>query len=149
VHNIAIKLRALRVDEHTSSAERLARRAAAELLVSQADRVECALLLQLFMVSLIAKDASLMVSFRACALNDSQCGGFTPMAQTATHCGIAVLPGDGGEQDPATAPQQGFMYTVGLIDLGLKALDKLWRKELEEDEVCATAEAVLGHAAEC
>jgi hypothetical protein len=142
-------LRALRVDEHTSSTERLARRTAAELLVAQAGREECALLLQLFMVSLIAKDASLIVSFRACALNDGRCGGLTATAQTATHCGIAVLPGDGGEQDSVMAPQQqGFQYTVGLIDLGLKALDKLWKKELEEDEVCAAAEAVLGHASE-
>jgi hypothetical protein len=150
VCNIVLKLRALRIDEHTPSAERLARCAAAELLVSVADREECALLLQLFMVSLIAKDASVMVSFQACAPGDCQGSSLAAKAQTAAHCGIVTIPAAACAGDivvaqaPALGPQRGFLYTVGLIDVGLKALDKLWAKELEEDAVCAAAEAVLG-----
>jgi hypothetical protein len=158
--DISQRLRELRICESTPDEQWTAHRTLATELVHRATLEECAHLLQLFMIALVARDASVVLALKRVVTTNS-----TPdfVAQTLTHCGIVRVPKQGAgsnaqcsdsmstscvnERD-AAAGDVSYAYTVGVIDLGLKALDKLWQKDLEEDAICqnATLPAVQARA---
>jgi hypothetical protein len=149
--DISQRLRELRISESTPDKQWTAYRARATELIQRATLEECAHLLQLFMIALIARDASVVLALKRVATTYS-----TPdfVAQTLAHCGIVRVPKQGAESNTqcsdsmtincgteadTAAGDVCYAYTVGVIDLGLKALDKLWQKDLEEDAICQNA----------
>jgi hypothetical protein len=157
---ISQRLRELRICESTTDEQWTANRTVATGLVQRATLEECAHLLQLFMIALVARDASVVLTLKRVVTTDST-PDFVP--QTLPHCGIVRVPQQGAESNTqcsdsmtincgteadTAAGDVSYAYTVGVIDLGLKALDKLWQKDLEEDAICqnATLSAVLARA---
>jgi hypothetical protein len=149
--DISQLLRELRISENTTDEQWTANRTVATGLVQRATLEECAHLLQLFMIALIARDASVVLALKRVVTTDS-----TPdfVAQALTHCGIVRVPRQGAENNAQCSDSMStscgnevdtaagdvcYAYTVGVIDLGLKALDKLWQKDLEEDAICQNA----------
>lgn len=144
VHQLAM----LRVDSSMSPEQRSRQRCAAQTLLDACSAEQCTLLLQLWMAALVAKDASVIVTLQACTVATEEVAGSSDRTEGTTlhvatqsdaHCGVVT------EQTsrPAdlNAVEQTFrcVYSVGVIDLGLKALDKVWSKDLDEDEVCSLA----------
>eukprot|EP01032_Pedospumella_encystans_P019498 gene19498-22166_t len=130
-------LYALRVTSHTSEDEQRVRLTQAQEVVGQATSEQCLHLMKMWMLALIAKDASVMVTVRRTHVSTlpqpgRQVGDMWISLQSPTHCGtvfhVDKLMDDLG--------YEGFVYTVGLIDLGLKSLDKVWKKAAEDAIVC-------------
>ena len=138
--SIVAELRSLRVNETTPWQIRTECRSRAEDLVNSASLEQCALLLQLWMVALIAKDASVVATLKRVVMvgHEGEHSTGVKRKQTPTHCGLVTL--SKSEQcDDALH----YIYSLGLIDVGLKGLDKMWGKELQEDEVCAAARCIF------
>jgi hypothetical protein len=145
--DISQRLRELRICASTTDEQWATHRALAIELVQCATLEECAHLLQLFMIALVARDASVVLALKRVVTTDST-PDFVP--QTLTHCGMVRVPKQGAESNTqcsdsmtincgnegATTGGVCYAYTIGVIDLGLKALDKLWQKDLEEDAIC-------------
>lgn len=154
------RLALLRVDACMSAEKRDRHRRAAVDMLNACSAEQCALLLQLWMVSLVAKDASVIVTMQACApvdhppifetksmcyscrdrdSGDSGAVQVRVIKQSDTVCGIVS---ESTLQRDTTADASAVfrcVYTVGVIDLGLKSLDKAWKKELDEGYVCFSA----------
>ena len=156
-------LAALRVHESMARQELDSRRAAAEKLLAQATPQQCALLLQMWMVALVARDASVITTLKraegasalhahskAQVISDSKDFRCNVICQDETHCGVVQLcvpttaAAAGAEPNSASVT---FVYSVGVIDIGLKALEKVWKKDVEDAEICAicTNEELLAH----
>jgi hypothetical protein len=140
--SIVDKLRALRVSEHTTDEECECRRRQATELIQLATTEECAHLLQLFMVALVARDVSVVVALQPASALPAHAGqnGSGITLETAKKCGIVhnrmIPPGPWSEREC-------ILYSIRILDLRMKSLDKLWKKDLEEDAICAAAEKAL------
>lgn len=136
-----LKLRQLRVSHDTPIEIRDNYRTAAKNIISIASMDTCALLLQLFMVSLVAKDASVIITMKRCDPVIADVLPFVSVPQNLQNCGVFVTPTHNSDTRNCTnTPDTDiYAYSVRAIDVGLKSLDKLWRKEDEEDEVCMAA----------
>lgn len=136
--SFARTLFALRLSPQMNEAERRIQLTRAFEAVGRASAEQCLYVLQLWMLALIAKDASVMVTVRrirasALPLPGRQVGDMWVSPQSPTHCGTVYHNLKLHNCDTGCA---GFVYTVGLIDLGLKSLDKVWRKAAEDANVC-------------
>lgn len=136
--SIVQALHALRITSHMSEEEHRVRLAQAHEVISQATSEQCLHLMKMWMLALIAKDASVMVTARrihvpALPQPGRQVGDMWVSLQSPTHCGTAFHADQKLMDDLG---YEGFVYTVGLIDLGLKSLDKVWKKAAEDANVC-------------
>jgi len=107
--------------------------AASHALVALLTSDECALLLNLWLLALSAKDASVMVAFRQVQLPGP--GQERHVHQTESHSGFVVS---------STSSCTGtYAYSLSLIDIGPKAIQKCWNKRSEEEAICAAYRAML------
>lgn len=136
---IARQLANLSVFANTAEDEKALRLQQARDVVGRASAQQCLFLLQMWMLSIIAKDASIVVTFRRVRLAALDAAGkrvcnMCVTAQTPTHCGTVVCLSP--QEQPNDGSYAGYAYTVGVIDIGMKSLDKAWKKAKEDDHVC-------------
>lgn len=143
-----------RVDEYTSLADKATRLNAAMGLAGALSMEECLLLLKLWMMALVGKDASVIVAVEEMTgYYDHECpadeelklASMEPFVvlrhQTTDSAGIVRV-----HTDCCTNAPRYFAYNLTLIDIGLKSIDKVWTKSAEESEisrVCEEAEKYL------
>lgn len=133
----ARELIALNISEEDVDAVRMERLEKAHTLVRRATARQCLFLLQLWMLSLIAKDASVIITLKRVKLGaldaaGRRVGDMCVSFQSETCCGTVC----------STSPDRdcghfdGYVYTVAVIDVGLKSLDKAWGKAADDAIVC-------------
>lgn len=104
-----------------------------------------ALLLKMWMMSLIAKDVSLMVTLQPVVVSRATDNTNTkePMNQVGKRmqlqdslsCGV-VFPIGVVDSRPGD-PLMMFFYSVGILDIGLKPISKIWSKNKVEEAFCS------------
>ena len=101
---------------------------------------ESVMLLNLWLIALAAKDASLIVSLQCTNQEPSEVsksGGARNVedhvSQTEDHCGLVVL------GCPGSTCHVNVSYTVALVDIGYKGTAKCWNKQSEEERFCELA----------
>lgn len=134
---LARQLLALSTSEDHEERVQMEQLQKARTLVQDATADQCLFLLQLWMLALIAKDASVIITIRRIILSSlsaegRRVGDMWVCAQSATHCGTlcSVRPNE------ESGFFDGYVYTVGVIDIGLKSLDKAYTKAAEDADVC-------------
>ena len=134
---MARDLISLNISEGDADAERMQRHEKARALIGAATARQCLFLLQLWMLALIAKDASVIITLRRvrlAALNTTGrgVGDMWVSHQSVGCCGSVCST----TPNPDSGHFDGYAYTVAVIDIGLKSLDKPWKKAAEDAVVC-------------
>lgn len=141
---IEYQLGLLLVSESMSERDQRRNFSAAHQLISTASANQSLHLLQLWMLSLIAKDASIIVTMRRVEVSrldpsGQEVGGTWVVRQNPERCGSVFAL----QHFNCTKQYTGFTYTIGLIDLGIKSLDKSWKKSGEDKKVCKAVQELL------
>ncbi|KAJ1402044.1 inositol-pentakisphosphate 2-kinase [Ochromonadaceae sp. CCMP2298] len=144
---IVVELVRLKIHEGLSMEDVDERRRAALSLLASASMAEAALLLQLWMVALIAKDASVIVSIQrmdgphTSAPNDAGVWeGRIVQRQSSSHCGLVFPPSGGSQGDSEEVA--GYAYNVGIVDIGLKSVSKAKQKSVHDAAMCAMCQGL-------
>ena len=115
------------------------------LIEKEASIDHLALLLKMWMMSLIARDVSLMVTLQPVVVSRATDNTNTkePMDQVGKRmqlqdslsCGVVCPIGvvDSLPRDPFMM----FFYSVGILDIGLKPISKIWTKNKVEEAFCS------------
>ena len=112
---------------------------------------DCAVLLNLWLIALAAKDASIIMSFRCNSTKmdpscTSQMTETEHLEQTEDTCGVVKLLCN-GQQCGGCMVQ--LDYTLALIDIGYKSPAKCWNKLEEEGRFCDLATVVWAAFMQC
>jgi hypothetical protein len=158
---IVVELVRLKIHEGLSMDDIDKRRRSALSLLASASMDEAALLLQLWMVALIAKDASIIVSLQCMPLGGSrtscassadagvawEAGRFGIHRQSSSHCGV-VFPhtreGSSERDSEQDALGVSYVYNVGIVDIGLKSVSKAKQKSAHDATICAMCQGLDG-----
>jgi hypothetical protein len=128
-----------------------------EELISKLTVSESCILLNMWLISLAAKDSSVMVSMRvqsvkrvstSCAFGSLICKGVH--SQTSDHCGhvILVCPASCAHCSEQARSEVCLLFSSALVDIGYKDPAKCWQKSEEEKRLVANAALFLAKVAE-
>jgi hypothetical protein len=128
-----------------------------EELISKLTVLESCILLNMWLISLAAKDSSVMVSMQvqsvkrvstSCAFGSLICEGVN--SQTSDHCGhvILVCPASCAHCNEQARSEVCLLLSTALVDIGYKDPAKCWQKSEEEKRLVAKAALFLAKVAE-
>lgn len=170
--SVIMQMFQLSVSDSMTTSELQSRYDAAHVVVQSMTVDDCVLLLKLWMLALVAKDASVIIALRpvdivadsiptdvnrVSGVNDvdstrsatSSSSGCVCVLQSSTHAGIVTCQHITSIVTAAHTnddnKRHSFAYNLSLIDLGLKSVDKVWLKDEEEDDICALSSACLAY----
>ena len=115
--------------------------------ISEASPTDALLLLKLWMLALIAKDASVLVSMKVISADNAEVSAGECMPSTGSdfevtlsngkHCGMltTALTHVAAARCGRDKPLLRVAYSVGLVDIGVKAIEKCWLKDHEEERI--------------
>jgi hypothetical protein len=134
--SVVVSLAALRISastpEHIADQYRLS----AHSLLAEMTKSDCLLLLTLWMMGLVAKDASVIVALqRVCGMPSDRAVNIDKSSvqmQTETTAGLVIKSYDDMSDSSDVCV---FAYCLSLVDIGPKSVDKIWKKGLEEQEL--------------
>eukprot|EP01034_Spumella_vulgaris_P022156 gene22156-28263_t len=142
---IIMSLTALRISSVVPSDVAEQHRSSALSLVNLITTNDCLLLLTLWMLALVAKDASVIVSLVRVTTDGGSfsadadaklVGNHSLLKQTATAAGlIRVHRASHSSCDTTDLSGEVFAYCLSLVDVGPKSLHKVWTKAGEEQEL--------------
>lgn len=144
--DIIVQLASCQVDDSMSiDTIQMLHNTAIGLIEKEASSDHLALLLKMWMMSLIAKDVSLMVTLQPVvvsrAIDNTSTKGLIDITERRVHlqdsmsCGI-VCPIKVADSLPPDDSLMMFYYSIGILDIGLKPISKIWTKNKVEEEFC-------------
>ena len=139
--DIIVQLASYQVEESmTIDTRQMLHKTAVGLIEKEASTDHLALLLKMWMMSLIAKDVSLMVTLQPVVVSRAtditmDIVGRRVQLQDSMTCGI-VCPFEIVDSLPDDRLMM-FYYSVGILDIGLKPTSKIWTKSKAEEAFCS------------
>lgn len=142
--SIVVSLAALRISDRTPEDLADQRRRSAHSLLVEMTADDCLMLLTLWMMALVAKDASVIVAVQRVCGAMTESSDLTPyddltiQTQTATTAGVVTVKlcsNAASSLNDSTPTGCMFAYCLSLVDIGPKAVHKAWGKAPEEQEL--------------